>query len=181
MLALPALGAVLCALLPRPRLVLTAIVVVSAAEIVFAGNLWTLVLGGKGALSAASGWLYIDAFSAFHIFVLDLVFVLSSAFAGVYFANVAGDQQFSRGIARRFGGLWLGSLTAMTLVLVSNSLGIMWVGMEATTLMTAFLISLYPNRLSLEAMWKYLIICSVGIAFAFMGTLLAAAAIRAGS
>ena len=181
MLALPALGAVLCVLLPRPRQVLTAIVLVSAVEIVLAGNIWMLVLGGKAAQTAASGWFYIDAFSAFHIIVLDLVFVLSSAFAGVYFMNVARDQVFSLRIARRFGGLWLGSLTAMTLVLVSNSLGIMWVGMEATTLMTAFLISLYPNRLSLEAMWKYLIICSVGIAFAFMGTLLAAASIRAGS
>jgi hydrogenase-4 component F len=56
----------------------------------------------------------------------------------------------------------------------------MWVGMEATTLLSAFLISLYPSRLSLEAMWKYLIICSIGIAFAFMGTLLAAASIQSG-
>src|SRR5579872_6222773 len=180
MLALPALGAMLCSLLPRPRQVLTAIVVVSSAEIVLAGNVWTLVFGGKGALTAAGGWFYIDAFSAFHILVLDLVFVLSSAFAGVYFANVADDLQFNRGIARRFGGLWLGSLTAMTLVFVSNSLGIMWVGMEATTLMTAFLISLYPNRLSLEAMWKYLIICSVGIAFAFIGMIFAAASAQSG-
>ena len=74
-------------------------------------------------------------------------------------------------VARRFGALWLGSLAAMMLVLVSNNLGIMWVGMEATTLLSAFLISLHPSRLSLEAMWKYLIICSVGIAFAFIGTI----------
>src|SRR5207244_1579995 len=77
--------------------------------------------------------------------------------------------------------LGLGSLAAMMLVLMSNNLGIMWVGMEATTLLSAFLISLYPNRLSLEAMWKYLIICSIGLAFAFMGTLLAAASIQSAS
>jgi hydrogenase-4 component F len=64
----------------------------------------------------------------------------------------------------------------MTLLLVSNNLGLMWVGMEATTLLTAFLISLHLSRESLEAMWKYLLICSVAMAFAFMGTLLAAAA-----
>src|SRR5262249_19777858 len=83
--------------------------------------------------------------------------------------------------ARRFGALWLGAEAAMLLVLISDNLGVMWVGMEATTLLTAFLISLHPSGLSLEAMWKYLIICSIGIAFAFMGTLLAAAAIRSGS
>ena len=51
----------------------------------------------------------------------------------------------------------------------------MWVGMETTTLVTAFLISIHVTSVSLEAMWKYLLICSVGVAFAFMGTLLAAA------
>ncbi|HXQ50522.1 MAG TPA: proton-conducting transporter membrane subunit [Stellaceae bacterium] len=180
MLALPALGAALCLVLRRPRHVLATIVIVSAAEVAFAVNVWTEVLGGKGFVAAADEWFYIDAFSAFHIIVLVLVFVLSSAFAGVYFANETGDHPFTVPIARRFGALWLGALTAMMLVLVSNNLGIMWVGMEATTLLTAFLISLHPSRLSLEAMWKYLIICSIGIAFAFMGTLLAAAAVQSG-
>ncbi len=54
--------------------------------------------------------------------------------------------------------------------------------METATLVTAFLICVHPDRAAVEAMWKYLIICSVGIAFAFMGTLLInAAAIKAGS
>ena len=133
------------------------------------------MLAGPGFVTAAEQWFYIDAFSAFHIVVLVLVFLLSSAFAGVYFAAESGEHAFTPAVARRFGALWLGSLAAMMLVLVSNNLGIMWVGMEATTLLSAFLISLHPSRLSLEAMWKYLIICSIGIAFAFMGTLLAAA------
>ena len=74
--------------------------------------------------------------------------------------------------ARLFAGLWCGALAAMTLVLISNNLGIMWVGIEATTLLTAFLICIHLTPASLEAMWKYLLICSVGVAFAFMGTLL---------
>src|SRR5437773_9402945 len=145
-----------------------------------AANLWTAVLSGRGIVTAAEQWFYVDAFSAFHIVVLTLVFLLSSAFASVYFSSDTDHGSFTPAIARRFGALWLGSLAAMMLVLMSNNLGIMWVGMEATTLLSAFLISLYPNRLSLEAMWKYLIICSIGIAFAFMGTLLAAASIQSG-
>jgi hydrogenase-4 component F len=109
------------------------------------------------------------------------VFLLCSVFAGIYFADEAGEHAFGLTVARRFGALWLGSLAAMTLVLVSNNIGIMWVGMEATTLLSAFLISLYPSRSSLEAMWKYLLICSVGIAFAFIGTIFAAASIQSGS
>ena len=179
-LALAVAGAVLSLLLPRPRQVLITIVAVSAAEMMLAINIWTAVLGGRGFVTAAEQWFYIDAFSAFHIVVLVLVFLLSSAFASVYFTSEIDHGSFTPPTARRFGALWLGSLAAMMLVLLSNNLGIMWVGMEATTLLSAFLISLYPNRLSLEAMWKYLIICSIGIAFAFMGTLLAAASIQSG-
>src|SRR4030081_3857670 len=180
MLAIPVAGAVLSLLLQQPRQVLTTIVAVSAVEMALAINLWAAVLAGPGIVTAAEQWFYIDAFSAFHIVVLTLVFLLSSAFAGVYFSSDTDHGSFTPAIARRFGALWLGSLAAMMLVLMSNNLGIMWVGMEATTLLSAFLISLYPNRLSLEAMWKYLIICSIGIAFAFMGTLLAAASMQSG-
>src|ERR1700704_5914120 len=177
MLAIPVAGAVLSLLLQQPRQVLTTIVAVSAVEMALASNIWAAVLTGSGVVTAAEQWFYIDAFSAFHIVVLVLVFLLSSAFAGVYFTNHA-EPAFTPPVARRFGALWLGSLSAMMLVLVSNNLGIMWVGMEATTLLSAFLISLHPSRLSLEAMWKYLIICSVGIAFAFIGTIFAAASIQ---
>src|SRR5712691_2495344 len=179
MLAVAVLGALLCSALPRPRHVLRLIVAISAIELALTANLWADVLA-NGFVTAAEGWFYIDAFSAFYLVVLVLVFLLSSAFAGVYFAHETGQHGFTLPVARRFGALWLGSLTAMMLVLVSNNLGIMWVGMEATTLLSAFLISLHPTRLSLEAMWKYLIICSIGIAFAFMGTLLAAASIQSG-
>ncbi|HEV2334721.1 MAG TPA: proton-conducting transporter membrane subunit, partial [Stellaceae bacterium] len=170
-------GAVVCLGLPRPQHVLRLIVAVSALELGLAANIWASVLA-NGFVTAADQWFYIDAFSAFYLVVLVLVFLLSSVFAGLYFANEPGEHPFTLAVAHRFGALWLGSLTAMMLVLVSNNLGIMWVGMEATTLLSAFLISLHPSRLSLEAMWKYLIICSVGIAFAFIGTIFAAASIQ---
>ena len=177
MLALSILGALVCLALPRPPHVLRLIVALSAIELALAANIWASVLA-NGFVSAADGWFYIDAFSAFYLVVLVLVFLLSSVFAGVYFAHETGEHGFTLPVAHRFGALWLGSLSAMMLVLVSNNFGIMWVGMEATTLLSAFLISLHPSRLSLEAMWKYLIICSVGIAFAFIGTIFAAASIQ---
>ena len=177
MLGVAVLGALICLALPRPRHVLRLIVAVSAIELGLAANVWASVLR-DGFVTAADGWFYIDAFSAFYLIVLVLVFLLSSAFAGGYFVHETGEHAFTLPVARRFGALWLGSLTAMMLVLVSNNVGIMWVSMEATTLQSAFLISLYPSRLSLEAMWKYLLICSVGIAFAFIGTIFAAASVQ---
>jgi hydrogenase-4 component F len=177
MLAVAVVGALAC-LAARPRQILGLAVAVSGIELGVAALLWAAVLSGVS-VTAAGELFFVDAFSAFHLIILDLVFLLCSLFARIYFAD-DGEQGLSLAAARRFGVLWLGSLAAMMLVLVSNNLGIMWVGMEATTLLTAFLISLHPNRRSLEAMWKYLLICSVGIAFAFIGTIFAAASVQGG-
>lgn len=61
---------------------------------------------------------------------------------------------------------------AMYGVLLARNLGYMWIAMEMTTLMSAPLVFFHRSRLSLEATWKYLLLCSVGIAFALFGTVL---------
>ncbi|MBN1450733.1 MAG: hypothetical protein JW963_06930, partial [Anaerolineales bacterium] len=65
-------------------------------------------------------------------------------------------------------------LSCMTLVCASRNFGLIWIGVEATTLASAPLVIFHRNSRSLEAMWKYLLICSVGIALALMGNLLLA-------
>ena len=60
----------------------------------------------------------------------------------------------------------------MLLVLLTNNMGIMWVALEAATLATVLLVSLYRTPASIEAAWKYFILCSVGIAQALFGTIL---------
>ncbi len=60
----------------------------------------------------------------------------------------------------------------MLLALTTNNLGIIWVAMEAATLTTVLLVSVYRTSASLEAAWKYFILCGVGIAQALFGTIL---------
>src|SRR6478752_2727369 len=60
----------------------------------------------------------------------------------------------------------------MLLALLTNNMGILWVAMEAATLTTVLLVSLYRTPASLEAGWKYFILCGVGIAQALFGTIL---------
>ena len=62
------------------------------------------------------------------------------------------------------------SLSMMTLVILSHHLGLMWVAMEATTLTMAPNLYFHRSPRSLEATWKYLLICSVGIALALLGS-----------
>jgi hydrogenase-4 component F len=63
-------------------------------------------------------------------------------------------------------------IIAMYGVLMARNLGYMWIAMEMTTLTSAPLVFFHRSRLSLEATWKYLLLCSVGIAFALFGTVL---------
>ena len=171
LLILPAAAAGACLLLRSVRAALLwVIAAVGAVSAVAVAAAWSVFIHGP--IEAGAVWLYLDALSAYHLILLHAVFLLSSIYAYSYFRR---EASFGPARARRFGALWLGSLAAMTMVLVSNNLGIVWVGIEATTLLTAFLICTHVSPSSLEATWKYLIMCSVGVAFAFIGTLLVAA------
>ena len=173
-LGLPPLCAAACCGARSPRAIVRLAVVGGMGWAALAlTTAWAAVTIGP--LSIAREWVYLDALSGYHLAVLALVLGASSLYASGYFHTEIAEGRLSVHAARKFGALWFGSATAMTGVLVSNNLGLMWVGIEATTLLTAFLICVHVTPLSLEAMWKYLVMCSIGVAFAFMGTLLVAA------
>ncbi len=64
---------------------------------------------------------------------------------------------------------------------LSSNLGVLWIAIEGTTLASALLVGFYNTEGAVEAGWKYLIMCTVGIAFALFGTIaLYLAAVRGG-
>jgi len=174
-LLLPVVGSGICQILRSPKNVMNFVCFVMALigilEVVTAG-----VVFSRNTIFSCGEWFYMDALSAYHLIVMALVFCMSSLYGMRYFDKEIHEGIFTLKLAKRYGTLWFASLAAMTLILVSNNLGMMWVGMETTTLVTAFLICTRASKASIEGMWKYLIVCSVGIAFAFMGTLFIAAA-----
>jgi hydrogenase-4 component F len=173
-LILPLACGGICRLLYSPKIILNFVClgVICTAILDFV-TAWRVFTGN--AFFSCGEWFYLDSLSAYHLVIMAIVFCTSSIYGTCYFDKEISDGTFTRRTARRYGTLWFTSMAAMTLVLVSNNLGIMWVGMETTTLVTAFLICTRADKASIEGMWKYLIICSVGIAFAFMGTLFVAA------
>ncbi|MEV1179638.1 proton-conducting transporter membrane subunit, partial [Nonomuraea sp. NPDC049784] len=70
---------------------------------------------------------------------------------------------------RRYGVLTQSFIAAMALAVLASSLGLLWVAIEATTILTAFLVGHRRTRQATEAAWKYVVICSVGIALALLG------------
>lgn len=145
--------------------------VLSAVTVLACG----VVLGfrvGSAAHFALGGLLRADALTATMLIVIGVVGTLASwASIGYVDAELAYGHTDARG-ARLYGFLTAAFLAAMVLAVCANNMGVVWVAIEATTIATAFLVGHRRARTALEATWKYVLICSVGIAMAFLGTVL---------
>jgi hydrogenase-4 component F len=125
-----------------------------------------------GPISAMNGLFYVDQLSAFHLIIIAVVFSAAALFAQSYFAREQGNDAVAPRSFSYFDALWLLSFGAMVLALMSNNIIVLWAAIEATTLFTCFLISLHKTKETFEAMWKYLLICGVGVSFALIGIVL---------
>jgi hydrogenase-4 component F len=125
-----------------------------------------------GPVTAAGGQLRADALSAFMVIVIGSVALVAGLASPAYLRAEISDGATSPRTARRHSLLVQAFLAAMALAVLAANLGGVWVAIEATTIVTAFLVGQHRNRTALEAAWKYVVICSVGIALAFLGTVL---------
>jgi hydrogenase-4 component F len=124
------------------------------------------------AITVGSGFFRADALSAFMVIVIGLIGFLATWQSVRYLRLEIDAGRCTRRHASLYGVLVQGFITAMLLAVLANNVGVMWVAVEATTIITTFLVGHRQTRGSLEASWKYLVICSVGIAMAFLGTVL---------
>ncbi len=128
-----------------------------------------------GPITAATGALRADALSAWLLLTIGTVAV-TALWGGLptRAARTAPDGRYTALICL--------FLAAMSLAVLSDNLGILWVAIEATTIATAFLVGHHQSPRSLEAAWKYVVLGSVGVAIAFLGiVLLYASTVAAGT
>jgi len=134
------------------------LVATAAAHLAIVLSLWI-----RPAPGAFDGWLYADPLGLLVLSLTSVVFFLTALYTVEYMRRqrARGGRVFVTGL--------LAFLAAATLVTLSQHLALLWVGIEATTLALAPLIFHRHDRRSLEAVWKYLLISSVGIALALLG------------
>jgi hydrogenase-4 component F len=173
----PALGVLVC-LVPMPASWRLRVPTVTSAAVLLLALMTVRTLASGATIQAGGGALFIDTLSAYHVCLVGVIFLFSSIYAVGYFTREIAEGKFLERRVMRFTMLWQGFLGTMMLVLVSNNMGLLWVALEGTTLVSAFLILTDGQRSSIEAMWKYLLVCSVGILFAFVGTLLLSVAAK---
>lgn len=132
-------------------------------------------------LSAFWGLLAPDMLGSLFLMLASLLFLACAFYARGYLRQeeeaevrtcIHDGRPFTNAPERRFTACLCFFLAAMSIVTTTPHLGVLWVGIEATTLSSAPLIYFHQHQRSLEATWKYLIICSVGIALALLGNIL---------
>ena len=115
---------------------------------------------------------YIDALNVFLVTLTAFVALTTSIFSRPYMRIERDHGKMTPPRLRLYHSMYQLFSFTMLLGLTTNNMGILWVAMEAATLSTVLLVSVYRTPASLEAAWKYFILCGVGIAQALFGTVL---------
>jgi hydrogenase-4 component F len=157
----PAVGGLLALAIKSVRVDLGVLVAVCVLHVATAVELWFVPSPPLGSLLA------LDVVGHLFLTITSIVFLVVALYAVPYVLHATHDPQAAPHL---FVPCLLWFLAAMTLVTVSQHLAVMWAAIEATTLASAPLIYFYRKKSALEATWKYLLICSVGIALALLGT-----------
>lgn len=119
---------------------------------------------------------YLDQLSVYFVLLVNLV----AFFASWYTVDfLQFDARHGRYYEPAYFHFFFNAFhLTMLLVPMVDSLVILWMAIELTTLASTLLVRYYRKRPTLEAAWKYIIITTAGIIFALFGTILLTDAIN---
>ncbi len=176
---LPALAGLLALVIHSDALRRTLLLTVAGSHLALTATAWY-----KPPAYSPVEYLGLDPLGLLFLSILSILFFFSSIYANGYLKRESASYQpeifegtfFARSQEAVFTCCLMEFLATMSLVTLCQHFGLLWVAVEATTLVSAPLIYYHRNHRSLEATWKYLILCSVGIAIALLGNFFLAVA-----
>jgi hydrogenase-4 component F len=164
-LAIPAVAAALLAFLPgywlsaRLNVLATLLTFVAALSLFFERP-------------PTGPYVLVDDLNNVFIVLTTFVGFTTSVFSASYVEHELETGRLTPAFLRFYHAMYQVLMFAMNLALVTNNIGVMWVGIELATLTTVLMVGIYRTHEALEAAWKYFILGSVGIALALFGTIL---------
>jgi hydrogenase-4 component F len=170
-LGVPLAGGVILGLVGHRRWAAEVNVALSLATFVAAAALTARVIR-EGAILALDDQFFVDSLNVFLVALTAFVSTTTSIFSRPYMRIEEEHGKLNPARLRLYHSMYQLFVFTMLLVLLTNNMGLLWVALEAATLTTVLLVSLYRTPASLEAAWKYFILCGVGIAQALFGTIL---------
>ncbi len=116
-------------------------------------------------LEIGGNYFALDNTNKIFLMILSFVFLMVTIYNNGYSKNL----DFSNKKMNHYFIMIMAFVFAMTGAILATDLGIAWILVEGTTLTSAYLIYFNKTKNSMEAAWKYVFICSIGIALAFIG------------
>jgi len=138
-----------------------------AAAVSFAASIVFVTLSATEPVTALGGYLILDPLAGWVVLCVAAVYLLASIYAVGYMRTETTPARLPR-----FYALFAGFAASMFLAPVMNNLGLYWIAIELTTLVSTFLVGFDRSPEGTEAAWKYIIVVSTGISLALLGTLL---------
>lgn len=168
LLFIPLMGGLLSFMIASDRLRRAVLVLTALCHFAAVLTLWHTGLPPIG-----DAWLGIDALGFLFLLITSTLFSMAALYTVGYLAGHSHVSTPNTRLSREsmFTGSFIFFLGTMTLAIMSQHVGVFWMAIESTTLASAPLISYQRSPRSLEAAWKYLLICSVGIALALIGNI----------
>src|SRR5437764_7838501 len=170
-LGMPLAGALALALIGERDEAPIVNVIICGLTLLAAAALTVRVIS-TGPLLVADKLFFVDPFNVFLVALTAFVGFTTAIFSRPYMRIEQEHGRLTAGRLRLYHSMYQLFNCTMLVALLTNNMGILWVAMEAATLTTVLLVSLYRTPASLEAAWKYFILCGVGIAQALFGTIL---------
>ena len=168
---IPLLGGLVLALIGHRPYARDINVAFSASSFI-AACLLTMQVIADGPLLALGKQFFIDPLNVFLVTLTAFVGMTTAIFSRPYMRVEQDHGKMTPGRMRLYHSMYQFFAFTMLIALTTNNMGTLWVAMEAATLTTVLLVSVYRTPASLEAAWKYFILCGVGIAQALFGTIL---------
>ncbi len=168
---IPLLGAGFFGVFGHRQWAFSANIAFSAGTFLAACAMTVRVLHG-GPILAFHQQFFIDPLNVFLVDLTAFVALTTSVFSRAYMRIEGHTGRLNPARLRVYHAMYQLFIFTMLLALTTNNIGVLWIAMEGATLSTALLVSLYRTPASLEAAWKYFILCGVGIALALFGTIM---------
>ncbi len=131
-----------------------------------------VVMTSGNAATALGNWFRLDSLGSIFVALIGVVGFLTGWYSLSYIRHDVADGKMTPGQVKRYYVFFNLFIFTMLLAALSNNIIMMWAAIEATTLATVFLVGAYDTKTALEAAWKYIIVCTCGVAFGLYGTVL---------
>ncbi|CAK0765985.1 Hydrogenase-4 component F homolog [uncultured Gammaproteobacteria bacterium] len=164
-LTVPAATAAIMILLPGYRLGARLNVLASLVTLLAALSLFYV-------RPPTNAYLFVDDFNVYLVVLTCFVCFTTSVFSASYIDHELETGKLTPAYTRFYHAMFQGMVFAMTLALLANSLGLMWVAVEIATMTTVVMVGIYRTPAAIKASWKYFMLASFGISLALFGTTL---------